>query len=198
MGRIEYQKKMTTGKYILNIGCGDLPVDFGPGAINLDIDWWDVPNFLHADCTKLPFGDKWFDCAVLGDVLEHCAMPGMAVREAARVAKRLVLTIPEETTLPSVGQHISIGISERAKEYRKQHNFNPLHMTDDQVIDYHKRLCHHFIRSVPESEVPHDGHINRFDEETIKLLVTSTGMKTVDYRKEPEGYWFNWLITLED
>jgi ubiquinone/menaquinone biosynthesis C-methylase UbiE len=195
--RLEYQKKMAVGRYILNIGCGDLPVNFGPNAINLDIDWWDVPNFIHANCTTLPFGDKWFDCAVLGDVLEHCTLPGATIMEAARVAKRLVMTIPEEVSLPSVGQHVAIGVAERAKLYRLQHKLDRS-VSDDDVIDFHKKTCPHFIKSTPESVIAHDGHINRFDEELIKQLIRSTRMRIVDYRKEPELTWFNWLITLED
>ena len=111
MSRLAYQRDWAIGK-IVNLGVGDDPANFGANATNVDIDNWDLPNFVQADITKqLPFADKQFNTAVLGDVLEHCLDPIGAVKEAARIAKRVVMTIPEEMSLPSVGQHVELGIT---------------------------------------------------------------------------------------
>jgi hypothetical protein len=199
MNRLNYQRKWAIGR-ILNIGCGDDPVNFGPSAVHFDIDTWDLPNFVQGDCHSLPFKCKEFDTAVLGDVLEHCLDPMVAVKEAARVAKRIVMTIPEATELPSIGQHIALGIKNRADSYRLQHNL--FYVSDDDVILYHKKLSAKsgsgFVDGPPESVVAHDGHINRFDEITIKQLIENTGMGVVDYQFVPEVTWMNWLITTED
>jgi ubiquinone/menaquinone biosynthesis C-methylase UbiE len=200
MNRLAYQAQQVRGR-IINIGCGDLPINFGPDSVNVDIDWWDVSNFVHCDCIKLPFDNKSFDTAVLGDILEHCVDPVAAIQEAARVAKRLVLTVPEDTRLPFVGQHLEAGLRDRAVAYRVQHGYSD-DMTDEEVVIAHKKTCSHFIKAYPESEIPHDGHINRFDESDIQHLIKTTGMTVVDYQKIPEitpGLtWMNWLITLED
>ena len=200
MGRLDYQAKWAKGR-VVNIGCGDRAVDFGPDSVNVDIDVWDFPNFVRADCHNLPFKDKSFDTAVLGDVLEHCLNPIQAIKEAARVAKRLVLTIPEELNLPSVGQHIAIGIKLRADSYRKYYGF-PDTMSDDDVIIQQKRRDPRFKDAMPESLIAHDGHINRFDDKSVMDLIQHTGMKVTDFQKVPEGpegvAWMNWLITLDE
>jgi len=42
---------------------------------------------VEADVNELPFGDRQFDAAVLGEVLEHIEDDGAAVREVGRVLK---------------------------------------------------------------------------------------------------------------
>lgn len=195
MGRIQYQLQWAKGK-ILNIGCGDDPAGFGVRATHLDIDIWDHPNFIQGDCCHLPFGNKSFDTAVLGDVLEHCLNPDKAVSEAARVAYRVVMTIPEAIDLPSVGQYITLGVKARADAYRSQHHI--YNTSDDEVILAHKLTSPKFIKGISESEMPHDGHINRFDETWIRRMIRSTGMKIMDFQKVAELNWMNWLITIED
>lgn len=195
MSRLEFQKSRARGT-ILNIGCGDDPANFGAAATHLDIDWWNHPNFVHGNCHALPFPDGSFDTAILGDVLEHCADPTQAIREAARVARRLVVTVPEETRLPSVGQHIKEGLRMRAEEYRKVHGYAAT-LTDEQVVVAHKSTEPRFVRAFPEDQEPHDGHINRFDEAAVLALVAASGKHIVEYHKAPEVWWFNWLIVLE-
>jgi ubiquinone/menaquinone biosynthesis C-methylase UbiE len=196
MGRLDYQQQWAVGS-ILNIGCADDPAKFGARAVHFDIDWWDQPNFVHGDCHCLPFTNKQFDTAIMGDTLEHCERPEVAVKEAARVAKRLVLTIPEETHLPSVGQHpVEVALKMRADTYRKEDGF-PVEMSDEDVVVAHKRMHDkRFIKAWPETLMPHDYHINRFDEAAIQNLIKITGMPVLDYRKVPEVDWMNWLITL--
>jgi ubiquinone/menaquinone biosynthesis C-methylase UbiE len=189
--RLAFQRDYAIGR-IVNIGCGDEPVGFGDRATNVDIDEWRLPNFVRAEMHALPFSDKLFDTAVLGDVLEHCLDPDGAVAEAARVARRLVVCIPEELALPSVGTHVALGLRQRADHYR---NLYGLTGTDEEVIIKHKKGTSHFVGSpVAEADVPHDGHINRFDDAWIQKLVDRSAMRVVFFEKN-EGYWF---FVLED
>ena len=196
MNRIDYQIQQAHGG-LLNIGCGDDPAGFHryPGAVSFDMDTWDFPNFVQGDCAHLPFADNSFDTAVLGDVLEHCLDPDQAVREAARVARRVVMTIPEELLLPSVGQHIEEGIRARADHYRAYYGLTGTH---DEVIAAQKAMAPNFVHSVPESVQAHDGHINRFDDAWVQRLIQASGKSVIDFDKVSDGSgWLGWWITLE-
>lgn len=199
MSRLDFQRRHAVGK-VLNIGCGDDPAGFGDQATHLDVDRWALPNFVLGNCHALPFGDGEFDTAVLGDVLEHCELPGVAVREACRVAKRVVITVPEELALPSVGQHLALGLKQRADHYRMVHGWMGMDMTDEEVVVAHKCTDPRFQGSpYPEAVVPHDGHVNRFDDEAVGNLCAASGRRIVHFEKvwEGEGRWQNWLIVLE-
>lgn len=54
-------------------------------------------TFIRGDVgQRLPFEDDAFDVAVLTEVLEHVPRPWEAMREAGRVAKRVLITTPFE------------------------------------------------------------------------------------------------------
>lgn len=59
----------------------------------------DVPNFLAADLTRLPFADSSFDCITCGYVLEHLPDPRPGLAELARVLQpggRMLLITSED------------------------------------------------------------------------------------------------------
>jgi SAM-dependent methyltransferase len=195
VNRLEFQRGWALGE-VVNLGCGDDPAELGAAAVHVDIDRWNHPRFVQADICFLPFANDAFDTAILGDVLEHVVDPERAVREAARVAYRLVMTIPEERLLPSVGQHVELGIRMRADHYRKEHGALVEGMSDDAVIDFHKRTDPRYLAGVPERVVAHDGHINRFDDAWVERLIKAAGKRQSIYSKVPEPAGETWLITL--
>jgi hypothetical protein len=68
----------------------------------VDIDKHDVENFVQCDVEKgLPFKDKEFDVAVMGEICEHLKDPVLAMQEALRVAKKVIVTVPYEYEWPS-------------------------------------------------------------------------------------------------
>lgn len=85
---------------IVDIGCnkGHLFDGWDRSKItSVDIDTYDLPNFIQADASKtLPFNDKEFDIAVMGEIVEHTDDPVSTIREAMRVCKKLVITVPYE------------------------------------------------------------------------------------------------------
>lgn len=97
--RLAFQHKWAKG-LIVSLGCESDPGDFGlRGATNVDIDRWSgVKNFVQADAARLPFDDRSYDTAIIGDMLEHCDDPIAVLREACRVADRLVITVPTDAT----------------------------------------------------------------------------------------------------
>lgn len=95
--RAAFQHRWAKG-LLVNLGCESDPHKFGlRGATNVDIDRWrGVANFVQADAAKLPFADRSFDTAIIGDMLEHCDDPSAVLREACRVADRIVITVPTD------------------------------------------------------------------------------------------------------
>lgn len=60
----------------------------------------DLPRFVTADLTKLPFADKSFDCITCGYVLEHVPDPRAGLQELARVMQpggKLLLLATEDS-----------------------------------------------------------------------------------------------------
>jgi len=98
-GRMEWMRDHVHKKSkSVEIGCanGRLFKDY-PNMTRVDIDTWhNVENFVQANAEKLPFKDKEFEVAILGEILEHVEAPQQAIKEAVRVAKRVVITVPLE------------------------------------------------------------------------------------------------------
>jgi SAM-dependent methyltransferase len=106
--RVSHLDRFLVGRRILEAGCGGGGyVDFlsrrGLEAVGVDRHRQFIGNarekgfrgeYVQADITSLPFGDKTFDCTYSFDVLEHVDdVP--AIKEMARVtARRLVFTVP--------------------------------------------------------------------------------------------------------
>lgn len=90
----------------LNVGCGNDYSDLraGGNVWNVDVRRVDpltgVPNRVDevADARSLPYATEGFDTAILGDILEHVSDEDAAsiIAEARRVARRVVITCPED------------------------------------------------------------------------------------------------------
>lgn len=81
--------------------CDDLS-GFGPGHRIM------AHRFLRGDVQTLPFDDQEFDVAVMCEVLEHVPDPVAALKEAARVGKRVLITTPfEQRWKNGIAFHIS-------------------------------------------------------------------------------------------
>lgn len=94
------RKQINKDAKIVDIGCNKGHLFAGWDRTNItsvDIDKYDLPNFVQADATKsLPFKDKEFDIAVLGEIIEHVDNPVDVIREVMRVCKKLIMTTPWE------------------------------------------------------------------------------------------------------
>jgi len=92
------------GEKILDIGSADGWVFRGsslePYITSIDLDVYDLPNFIQMNAHDLTdptksFPDKTFDVAILGELLEHVDDPVKVLKGANRVAKRLLITVPD-------------------------------------------------------------------------------------------------------
>ena len=88
------------GEKILDIGSASgftfKGTELEPYVTFVDLDLYDLPKFFQMDAHNLKFLDQSFDVAILGDLLEHVEDPVQVLKEARRVAKRLVITVPDE------------------------------------------------------------------------------------------------------
>ena len=99
---------------ILDIGCGSNP----EGTTNLDffigetphqkrrIEPDKIPNFVQGDAHNLPFPDDSFDLCIMSHVLEHLEYPLQALREAHRVAPKLIVRVPNSPMLNEHPEHL--------------------------------------------------------------------------------------------
>lgn len=111
-----YRSKIITDAYsgwitgsdrVLDVGCGNAVVTFElgrrfgcqiTGTDLLDYRKAGIPFKIMAGPDKLPFSDKEFNVCVFNDALHHCRNHEGMIREALRVAER-VLVFEMEPTL---------------------------------------------------------------------------------------------------
>jgi len=105
------RRNVSPNETILDIGCGEGMWWRGYGykgrhnirdpnapeyenLVCIDLDIYNHRNFIQADAHFLPFRDDSFDVVVLSEVLEHVINPEQVVKEALRVAFRIIFTTP--------------------------------------------------------------------------------------------------------
>ncbi len=113
---------------VLDIGCGDgllldLLKEKGISGIGVDISDVavrkcqdkDIQCFKHDLSAPLPYSDKAFEYVVMLDFLEHLLSPAEVLREAVRCGRKVVISVPNFSSLPSRIQAISGAIPENNK-----------------------------------------------------------------------------------
>jgi len=168
--RIDWIREVTPkDKKIVDIGCnaGHLFSDRDRANVtSVDIDLYDIPNFIRADAQNLPFKDNEFEIAVLGEVLEHCPEPIMALKEAKRVAKKVIISVPWEQRWTS--------------------NLEPLRTTEkrfgekprEEVAKSENPFAKDFYKS---DNYEHIFHLHFFTPETLKKLLEEAGYKNYSF-----------------
>jgi len=85
---------------VIDIGCGDAVMLWGghpPDYVTcVDLDIYPHTH-VQAAAEALPFRDNAFDTALLLDVLEHVDDVEAALKEALRVARRAIISYPDES-----------------------------------------------------------------------------------------------------
>jgi len=96
--------QLRKGEKIIDIGSADGWIFKGTPFFNdvvyLDIDLYDLPNFIRMNAefiydNRYLLPDKSFDVAVVAELLEHVENPVKVLKGANRIAKRIVLTVPD-------------------------------------------------------------------------------------------------------
>lgn len=82
-------------KHLYERGCDEVyGVDFSREALLRAKRNYPFCMFVVADACFLPFKDKSFDCVTLAETLEHLTDYREGLKEAERVAYRVVFTVP--------------------------------------------------------------------------------------------------------
>ena len=93
-------QQIKPGEKILDVGSADgwifKDTAFVSYVTSIDLDLYDMPNFIRMDAQDLKFEDNSFDVATLGEILEHVDDPVRVLKEAKRVARKIIITVPDE------------------------------------------------------------------------------------------------------
>jgi len=142
-------------------------------VVNLDIDLYRIPNFVRGDGHSLPFKDESFDTVALGDVMEHVDDPVQVMREAKRVGKKVIMTIPNEVEVPSTGHPLMSTVYKQGAEVHREaierwiRDNRPLKIVDD--VEY-----------------PHLFHKRFYTEEMLQRQLEEARL---NYRLDSLEYW---------
>lgn len=148
---------------VLNIGVGANPAQWsGEDYVHVDIDRWNYPNMVQGDAHQLPFRSDSFTTAVLGDVLEHVPEPIVVLREAARIAPKVVMTTFQEWRLGRTGRNIEVGVR----------LFAPT--ADDRKPYLDSGRCLAFM---PESTLTHTAHIWQWSRPLLDSIIRMSGLR---------------------
>jgi len=85
---------------VLDVGCGDAVIVWGGHppdyATCVDLDIYPHTH-VQAAAEALPFKDNTFDTALMLEILEHVDDVEAALKEAPRVARRVIISYPNES-----------------------------------------------------------------------------------------------------
>lgn len=130
---VTYYAESVAGKNLIDIGCGDgfytlqyfdqvrpkslTAIDGAKRAIDLATRKKAGRNisFLVGDFHKLPFKDDSFDMALLQAILHHDENPLQTIREALRVAPKIIIHEPN-------GNNLGLKIIEKFSPYHREHH----------------------------------------------------------------------------
>jgi len=168
------------GDSIIDIGSQDGHIfkdtPFVKHVTSIDLDKYDFPGFIQMDAHNLQFSDTFFDTAILAEILEHVEDPVLVLKEANRVAKRILITVPNEyewnkelfpfRTIEESSKHKNMTIEEMAKEG------NP------NAVEFHTK-----------DGYKHLWHNRYYTEETLRADLESAGIKEYELGKLNYSGW---------
>lgn len=156
-------------KKIIDIGSADGWIFrytvFAQCVTSIDLDIYNIPNFKQMDAHNLKFQDKSFDIAILGEIIEHVEDPVRVIKEAKRVGRKVLITVPDEANWSS--EYYPYETIEKGMERRN--------LTLEQIVkvsnpntkefyteDNHKHLFHnrHYTEDTLRQDLENAGIIN--------------------------------------
>lgn len=142
----------------------------------VDIDLYDIPNFVRSNAESLPFANATYDIAVLAEILEHVEDPVQALKEAKRVAKRVIVTVPEEHEWHD---HLDPMMSIEDKEKKEGRPREVLAAEGNpKCLEFYK-----------EDNLAHLWHNRHYTKETLEADLKAAGFTKFNVEKLVLGEW---------
>jgi glycosyltransferase involved in cell wall biosynthesis len=165
------------GEKIIDIGSQDghtfRETPFSGYVTSVDLDIYDFPGFVQMDACDLKFSDKEFDVAILGEILEHVENPVQVIKEANRVAKRVLMTIPNEYEWDK-----SLFPFEKIEEGMKRRN-----LTLEEIVRVSNPSAKEFY---DKDDHKHMFHNRYYEEDSLRKDLESAGI--IDYKMNKLQY----------
>ena len=180
-GRLGWiRRNCRAGEKILDIGSASgftfKGTELEPYVTFVDLDLYDMPNFFQMDAHDLKFPDQSFDVAVLGDILEHVEDPVQVLKEARRVAIRLVITVPDEANWAEVHNPYS-----SVEDLIRNENVSSVEELAEKagpdVVKFH------------DDEYQHCFHNRFYTEESLRNDLKEAGIHTYDFDRLKYSGW---------
>lgn len=142
----------------------------------VDIDKYDIPNFVRANAEELPFEDNKFDVAVLAEILEHVEDPIKTLKEAKRVSKRVIITVPYEHDWKSHLDPFET-VSSREEKYGKDR------------MEMAKEANPKCVEFDTSDNLEHLWHKRHYDNDLLKEHLSLAGFENAKIQKLVLGDW---------
>ncbi len=161
---------------IIDIGCAEGYIwKDRPNVTSVDLDDHGLNNFIKAPAHDIPVSDKSFDYAILGEILEHVPDPKKVIKEAARVAKKVVITVPNEYEWGDVHKPFaSIDILKKTKE---------------ELLEIAPERYRTYVKPDDADGLRHLYHIRYYNEKSLADEIRNAGYKDFEVVKIREGLW---------
>ncbi len=154
------------GEKILDIGSADgwifKGTVFAPYVTSIDLDQYDMPNFIRMDAQDLKFPDNSFDVAIMGEILEHVDDPICVLKEATRVARKIIITVPDEANW--------------AKEYYPYDTIEEMTKRRGMTLEQIVKVSNPNTKEFCQDGYKHLFHERHYTEETLRADLEKAGI----------------------
>jgi len=176
------------GEKILDIGSADGWIFKGTAFVqnvtSIDLDLYDIPNFIRMDAQDLKFEDNSFDIATLGEILEHVDDPVRVLKGAKRVSRKIIITVPDEANWDK-----QMFPYETPEETAKRRG-----MTIEQVVKVSNPNAKEFIND----GFKHLFHGRHYTEETLRADLEKAGITNYEMNRLSYQGWSFFVIVAQD
>ncbi|MCJ7772798.1 MAG: glycosyltransferase, partial [Desulfobacterales bacterium] len=173
------------GEKILDIGSADGWIFKGTAFVqnvtSIDLDLYDIPNFIRMDAQDLKFEDNSFDVAIMGEILEHVDDPVKVLKEAKRVARRIIITVPDEANW--VKEYYPYDTTDEMTKRRG--------MTLEQIVKVSNPNAKEFIKDV----FKHLFHGRHYTAETLRADLEKAGITNYEMNRLSYQGWSFFVVS---